>query len=251
MNPGIHALASKITEKFIASAPKEAAVALAGLATHEVLLLISGLKAQTLVAVLNPMDPAKAAAILRRLPFKQAGYVLTHLQVSQAAKLWKEFSAPYQERLKEVLAPAFIGLLCEKGGFPAHAVGAHLRTDVVAVRTETTVAELVKQLKNLPRTKLPPVCFVTGKNGELKGTIRTVELVFLNPQAVCGSVMGRENVTVKPHETVQEVAPRFAQAQTDALAVVDENGLLVGMLAKAEALACPPAPKTLWEKIKG
>ena len=94
MNNPMHALASVVTEKFIAADPSAAAKALETLATHEVLLLISSLKAQVMVAVLNPMDPPKAAAVLRRLPLRQASYVLARLNVPQAAKLMKEFTAP-------------------------------------------------------------------------------------------------------------------------------------------------------------
>ena len=71
MNNPMHALASAVTDKFIAADPTAAAKALETLATHEVLLLISSLKAQVMVAVLNPMDPPKAAAVLRRLPLRQ------------------------------------------------------------------------------------------------------------------------------------------------------------------------------------
>ena len=117
MNAPMHALAGVITEKFILAAPQEAARALASLATHEVLLLIGPLKAQVVVSCLNPMDPPKAAAVLRRLPLKQASYILARLNVEQAAKLWKEFSTPYRERLSAALEPAFVKLLTEANSF--------------------------------------------------------------------------------------------------------------------------------------
>ena len=221
----MHALASVITEKFIAASPKEAEGALAGLATHEVLLLIGSLKAQSIVAVLNFMDPPKAAAVLRRLPLKQASYVLARLEVAQAAKLWKEFSAPYQERLTSVLEPAF-----------------------VAVRTETKVGELVNRLKNMPRKKLPAVCFVTAKDGTLKGTIRTVELAFFNDQAVCGSVMNKM-CAVHPQDSLAEVQSVFTQEETTLLPVVDADDILLAVLEKESVLTSAPAKKTLWEKL--
>ena len=133
----MHTLARVMTDKFIAAAPQEAATALAALATHEVLLLVGGLKAQQLVCVFNLMDAPKAAAVLRRLPLKQACYVFTHLDVPQAAKLWKEFATPYQERLKSVLEPAFVQLIIETNGFEPNSIGRFLKTDFVAIPTET------------------------------------------------------------------------------------------------------------------
>ncbi len=235
-------LAAVMTEKFIAAAPQAAAQALAVLATHEVLLLVGGLKAQSLVAVLNPMEAPKAAAVLRRLPLKQACYVLTHLDVPQAGKLWKEFATPYQERLKSVLSPAFVQLLQAAGGFGPGRVGLSMQTDFVAVRTENKVAELVARLKNLPRKKLPLVCFVTGKNDELKGTIATAELAFFNPQAVCGSVMSKTARALKPQDELAAAQTVFAQEETTLLPVVNEEGILIGVLDKMAALTAAPAP---------
>ena len=243
-------LAAVMTEKFIAAAPKAAAQALATLATHEVILLVGGLKAQSLIAVLNPMDPPKAAAVLRRLPLKQACYVLTHLDVPQAGKLWKEFATPYQERLKSVLSPAFVRLLQTAGGFGPGRVGYAMQTDFVAVHTETKVGELVTRLKNLPRKKLPLTCFVTGKNDEFKGIIPTAELVFFNPQAVCGSVMSKAVHPLKPHDTLPVAQTAFAQEETALLPVVNEEGVLIGAFSKEALLTAVPVKKTLWERLK-
>ncbi len=244
-------LAAMMTEKFIAAAPQAAAQALAVLATHEVLLLVGGLKARSLVAVLNPMDPPKAAAVLRRLPLKQACYVLTHLDVLQAAKLWKEFATPYQERLKSVLSPAFVQLLQTAGGFGPGRVGLSMQTDFVAVRTENKVEELIGRLKNLPRQKLPLVCFVTGKNDEFKGIISTMELAFFNPQAVCGSVMSKTTRVLKPQDELVAAQVLFAEEETSLLPVVNDEGILIGALDKTAVLTAAPAKKTLWDKLKG
>ena len=249
-NTPVRNLAAMMTEKFIAAAPQAAAGALAVLATHEVILLVGGLKAQSLVAVLNPMEPAKAAAVLRRLPLKQACYVLTHLDVPQAGKLWKEFATPYQERLKSVLSPAFVQLVQAAGGFGPGRVGYAMQTDFVAVRTENKVAELVARLKNLPRKKLPLVCFVTGKNDEFKGVISTAELVFFNPQAVAGSVMNKTARTLKVQDELTAAQAVFAQEETLLLPVVNDEGVLIGVLDKMTALTAAPAPKTWWEKLK-
>ena len=244
----MHNLACVITEKFIEACPRQAAAALAPLATHEVILLIGGLKAQSIVAVLNPMDAPKAAAVLRRLPLKQSSYVLTHLEVPQAAKLWKEFATPYQARLKSVLPAAFVQLVEAASGFEEDSVGRVMQTDFVAVRTETKIAELVARLKNLPRKKLPLMCFVTGRNDELKGGISTLQLAFFNPGAVCGSVMTPIRA-VHPQDTAAVISAVFAEEESTVLPVTDPNGILLGFVEKDKLLAALPAKKTLWAKL--
>ena len=247
-NNPMHNLATLMTEKFIAASAKEAAAALGALATHEIILLIGGLKAQSVVAVLNPMDPPKAAAVLRRLPLKQASYILTRLEVTQAAKLWKEFSAPYQERLASVLDAAFVELLKTASHFPADSVGRVMHTDFIAVRTETKVGELVSRLKNLPRKKLPTVCFVTAKDGMLKGAIRTAELAFFNMQSLCGSVMNRVEA-MHPQDPLTDAQTVFTQEEISCLPVINEAGILLAILDKERLAAISYPKKTLWEKL--
>ena len=247
MNSPMHALAGVITEKFIAASPAAAARALETLATHEVLLLISSLKAQTIVACLNPMDPAKAAAVLRRLPLKQASYVLAKLEVPQAVRLMKEFSVPYRERISAVLEPAFVDLLKQASSYAPDSVGLLMKTDFIAVRTESKLAALIERLKTLPRKKLPTVCFVTGKDGELKGIIRTAELAFYPPLSVCGSVMNSIPV-LYPQTDAQTARQSFLKEQTDLFAVVNEKNLLLGFLPQT---ALPPEPdkKSFWKRL--
>lgn len=247
----MYVLAGRLTDKFIEAAPQAAADVLAPLAPHEILLLVKGLKAQRLIALFNHLATPKGAAVFRRLPFKQGAYVLSRLEVSNAAKLWKEFATPYRESLKEYLAPGFVKLLLAANGFGPDSVGQFLQTDFVAVKTENKVAELIARLKNLPRTKIPPLCFVTGKNDDLKGNIRTVELVFFNPQAVCGSVMNKEFVCLKPQDSLTAAHAAFKNAQTDLLPVVDENNLLLGVLEKQAVFSTPAAKKSWWAKLKG
>lgn len=248
MNSPMHALAGAITEKFIEAAPQAAARALSAMATHEALLLLSPLKAQLVVACLDPMDPAKAAAILRRLPLRQASYVLARLAVPQAARLMKEFSAPYRERISGALEPAFVKLLADALAYAPGSVGARMRTDFIAVRTETKLSQLVERLKNLPRKKLPSVCWVTDKDGVLKGLIRSAELAFYAPQSAAGSVMS-DAVCVTPAQTLESVRKTFELQGAEQLAVVNEKNVLVGVLPQAALPNAAEEKKSFWRKL--
>lgn len=247
MNSPMHALAGVMTEKFILSAPEAAARALESLATHEVLLLISSLKAQVVVAALNPMDPPKAAAVLRRLPIKQASYILARLSVPQAARLMKEFSAPYQERISAVLDPAFVKLLRNASSFGPDRVGALMQTDVVSVRTEAKLTQLIERLKSLPRKKIPAICLVTDKENVLKGVIRPAELAFYSAQSAAGSVM-TPSVFLLPQDDMETTRQVFAKEGGDVLPVADEKGVVLGILSR---FSLPPLvqKKSFWKRF--
>ncbi len=247
MQPAIQGLASNITEKFIAASPQQAAAALETLATHEVLQLISPLKAQSMIAVLNRMDPPKAAAVLRRLPLRQASYVLTRLGVPQAAQLMQLFSGPYRARITAVLEPAFVQLLGGASSYGEDTVGRVMQTDFVSVRTEVKLSQLIERLKNLPRKKLPMVCMVTDKEGVLKGVIRPAELAFYGAESAAGSVMS-VSPALRPQDNFSHARDLFAQAETDALPVVNEQQICVGVLLRANVPSAPDK-KSFWQKL--
>lgn len=239
-------LASLMTERFIAADAAAAAKALEMLATHEIILLLRPLKAHVVIPCFNVMDPAKAAAVLRRLPLKQTSYLLAHLEVVQAARLWKEFSAPYQERLRGELDTPFVQLLTDCGAWAQGRVGRLMQTDFVSVRTDAKVGELVEKLKTLPRKKLPAVCFVTAKDGSLKGSILAAELAFYPKDAVCGSVM-TDTPFLHVTDTFQTAREQFSRTQTALLAVVNEQHILMGFV---ESTALPAEEKSLWNFLK-
>ena len=241
----MHNLAAVITEKFISADPTKAAKALENLATHEIILLVGSLKAHSLVLCLNKMNPAKAAAVLRRLPLKQASYVLNHLEVPQAVKLWKEFSTPYQERLRTVLDKSFVELLAQSDRYPTGSMAQLLNTDFVAVSTESKINLLIERLKSLPRKKLPLVCFVTGKNGELKGVIRTAEIAFFGKEAVCGSVMTSAEA-LNLTDNTETARQTFARVGAEALPVVNEEGVLMGFVEERQL---PRKEKSFWKRL--
>lgn len=241
-------LAHLITEKFITAAPEAAAKALAGLATHETLILISPLKAQTLITCFNHMEPCKASAVLRRLPARQGAYVFSRLDVVQAARMMKEFSQPYREKLSAALKPEFVALLNQVLAYPASSVGAVMSTDFVSLKTDAKVSDAVERLKTLPRKKIPAVCFVTAKDGQLKGVIRTAEMLFYPHSSALGSVMSGDFASLAAQDSQQKALLLFQQTQSPLLPVVDKNGKLLGVVAAP--LQCPAAKAGWFKRLR-
>lgn len=240
-------LANVLAEKFITTAPQAAGRVLGSMATHEVVLLVSPLKAQTLVTCFNNMEPCKAAAVLRRLPARQAGYVFSRLDVMQAARMMKEFSQPYREKLSASLKPEFVALLKGALAFAPNSVGARMSTDFVSVKTDAKAADVIERLKNMPRKKLPPVCFVTAKDGQLKGAVRVAELLFYPEDSAVGSLMSADYAVLTPGEGETSAMQKFKACQWPLLPVVDGQNKLLGVLSPKLA-ADVQSPKKHWLK---
>lgn len=217
-----------ITEKFIAAAPQQAAQALGSLATHEAVLLLKPLKAEMIVSALDPMEPAKAAAILRRLPSRQAAHVLSRLDLRQGSKVFEAFSVPQREKMKTLLPAAVVQALEKSSSWSAGSAGGRMSTDFLHFRTEAKLTDIIEKLKTLPRKKLPAACFVSAKDGKLKGFIRTAELAFYAPQSTAGSVMS-DVLALTAQSPLEQAQKIFEQGQP-VVPVTDENGVILGIL---------------------
>ncbi len=229
-----------VTEKFIAAAPAAAAKALDSLATHEALSLLKPLKAEQLVACFNQMEAVKAAAVIRRLPSRQAAHILARLCLPQAVQIYQSFSVPQREKMKTLLSPSWTALLEQGHSWPAGSAGAQMNRDFITFKTETKIAEILEKLKTLPRKKLPAACLIiAGKEGKLKGIIRTVELAFFAPGSLAGSVMS-EVKSLSATALAEGAREILAQGQL-IVPVVDADCVPLGVLSLAELCAAPPA----------
>ena len=176
-----------LTEKFISATPVAAAKALDSLATHEALLLLKPLKAEQLIACLNQMNAIKAAAVLRRFPSRQAAHVLSRVSLPQAVEIYKAFSVPQREKMKTLLNDSWVALLEKGHAWPADSAATQMNRDFVTFKTEIKVGEMIEKLKTMPRKKLPLACLIVGgKEGKLKGVVRTSELSFFAVDSLAG-----------------------------------------------------------------
>lgn len=242
MNGAGNNLTPWVTEKFISAAPVAAAKALGSLATHEAVLLLKPLKAEAIIACLNPMSCDKAAAILRRLPSRQAAHILTRLDIAQAGAIYKAFSVPQREKIKTLLPASLVKTLQGNTAWAAGSAGALMSRDFIIFKTENKTAELVEKLKTLPRKKLPAACLIAaGKDGKLKGMIRSAELSFLSANSLAGSVMS-EVKSVTPQDNPDAVRAILAQGQP-LVPVLDADGVPLGIITWAELQSVPPVRK--------
>ena len=176
------------------------------------------------------------------MPSRQAAHVLARLDIQQASAIYKAFSTPQREKMKTLLATSLIKTLEANTAWPVDSAGAQMSRDFIVFKSENKVVELIEKLKTLPRKKLPVACLiVAGKDGKLKGMIRSAELSFLNGNSLVGSVMS-EVKAVSPQEKLEAVHAILQQGQP-LVPVVDDEGIPLGILSWAELQEATTARK--------
>ncbi|MGB2579021.1 magnesium transporter [Elusimicrobium simillimum] len=218
-----------MAEKFIAAAPQAAARFFESLSTHEALQYVAGLKAEYIVLLLSNMTPARTAVLLRRLPVKQAAYVTSSFNINFAAQVLEALPAHHKTKIESTLPQSFKAELKAALAYPPGSVGTVMRGDFFTFKTDVKVEDIVTKFKNLPRKKIPAQIYILDKSGRLGGVIRTLELVFFQPDAMAGSVMQAQFPAVKPAETEANALQIMADNFLPELPVVNKDGVLVGI----------------------
>jgi Mg2+ transporter MgtE len=222
---------------------------------------------------LSELHPADVADILEQLDPKQRGLVFEHLDKQQAAETFSELEDEYQtdmiDDLTEHEASALLAqmdpddaadilgdLPYEKAekllwlmgvqdqrrirsllGYKEKTAGGIMTPEFVAVGEETTVGETIERLRHLSED-LESVHYVytLDANNRLTGALSLRSLVLADNSTGVFDLATRDLITVSPDEDQEDVADAISKYDLLAMPVVDENGVLLGIVTVDDAL---------------
>jgi Mg2+ transporter MgtE len=222
---------------------------------------------------LSELHPADVADILEQLDPKQRGLVFDHLDKQQAAETFSELEDEYQTDMiddlteheaSELLAQMdpddaadILGdLPYEKAekllwlmgvqdqrrirsllGYKEKTAGGIMTPEFVAVGEATTVEETNERLRHHDED-LESVQYVytLDESGKLTGALSLRSLVLADNNTSVFDLATRDLITVSPDEDQEDVADAISKYDLLAMPVVDENGVLLGIVTVDDAL---------------
>lgn len=222
---------------------------------------------------LSELHPADVADILEQLDPRQRGLVFEHLDKQQAAETFSELEDEYQADMIDDLteheaadllaqmdpddAADILGdLPYEKAekllwlmgvqdqkrirsllGYKEKTAGGIMTPDFVAVGEETTVGETIEKLRHL-REDFESVHYVytLDRDGRLTGSLSLRSLVLADNNTQVYDLATRDLITAGPEEDQEDVADAISKYDLLALPVVDENGVMLGIVTIDDAL---------------
>jgi CBS domain-containing protein len=163
--------------------------------------------------LLAQMDPDDAADILGDLPYEKAEKLLWLMGVQD------------QKRIRALL------------GYKEKTAGGIMTPDFVAVSEETTVVDTIEKLRHL-REDFESVHYVytLDRDGKLTGSLSLRSLVLADPATQVYDLATRDLITAGPEEDQEDVADAISKYDLLALPVVDENGVMLGIVTIDDAL---------------
>ena len=169
--------------------------------------ILEDINKEKLTDIVEEMSSDDAADLIADLPKEEAKDILEKLH-------WED-STEVQKLLK----------------YPEDTAGGIMQTELLSVREEMLVEDAIIQLmassKNIGDV---PNVFVVDKNRRLVGILPVRKLLIVKHEIPISEIIDRNVISVNVNEDQEEVANIFKKYDLLSLAVVDDDGRLVGRI---------------------
>lgn len=186
-------------------APRDSADILEELEDDEAARLVDSLAVADLARIVEEMEPDEAADLLAELDEAQVSTILSRLEDPDEVR------------------PLLV--------HPQDSAGGLMTSSHLALRRRMTVADALAAIRTLePDSEEIYHLFVVDQSGRLVGEVTFRQLVMAHPATLLQDIMDTDVISVPVGVDQEEVARLVARYDLLALPVVDNGGLLVGVI---------------------
>ncbi|HEX5825929.1 MAG TPA: CBS domain-containing protein [Candidatus Limnocylindrales bacterium] len=205
--------------------PRDRLGVLASLDDEALADVVEEMEPETQVEVLEDLEPARAADILEEMSPDDAADLVADLSDRSRDEILALMEEDEADEVRDLLA------------FPEDSAGGLMTTEFVAVPAHLTAEQTIARLRELePDAETIYYVYVTDDDGHLAGVLSLRDLIVARPDAAVADVMIDEPVAVGALEPAESVAETIAHYNLLAVPVVDDEGLLVGIVTVDDAL---------------
>ncbi len=191
------------------------------------------------VAALDRPEFVGAGLALAAMPTGRAAALLHEMSADRAADSLAEMSQGDQDRLLDALSPDVRAGLGRLLAWPEDSAGGMMTTEYVAVPCTATVAETLRHIRDIERTRetVYSIFVVDPQSETLIGTVSLRRIVTADPaDAVIKLARGRTPVTVAPDASREDTARLIRRHDLLAVPVVDAQRRMLGIVTVDDVL---------------
>jgi magnesium transporter len=218
-----------LAKAFLEAHPEDAVRIVEELSPSEAAGLLEETSGAVAAAVLSRMDSFQALACLQAMSHKAIGGVLESLDLETLAALLRRLPADAREGLWADLdteRAEAVGILLE---YPNDTVGSVMNPLVLSLPDDITVEQAVARIRSRPR-QLYYYLYVTDRDRVVAGVLDLRELMLAPAGSLVRDVMHPDVMSVPAHANLASVREHPGWQDFDALPVVNDRNLLVGVV---------------------
>jgi Mg2+ transporter MgtE len=216
-------------------APRDRAGVLAALDDEALADVVEEMEPETQVDVMEDLTPERAADILEEMSPDDAADLVADLDQETRDEILAHMEREEAEEVQELL------------GYDEDSAGGLMTTEFIAVEEKLTAGGAIDRLRELePDAETVYYVYVLDDDGKLVGVLSLRDLIVARPDAPIQDVMIREPKAVNVNADQDEVAEVVAHYNLLAVPVVDDDGVMMGIVTVDDAL--DTVIPTAWKK---
>ncbi len=195
---------------------------------------LSELKPEMQAEIINAMDAEKAADIIEEMPPDEAADVLSDLPAEKAKEILEHIEKEEAEDIQELL------------GHEEDTAGGLMTNEFIAYSPNLTIKEAIEGFKkDAEEIETVYYIYVVDENEKLIGATSLRELLLAEPTSQLSEIMETKLKTVTADADEMVVAEIISKYNIVALPVVDNEGILLGVVTIDDIIdrILPPAAK--------
>jgi magnesium transporter len=199
-------------------------------------LIMRALPADRAADVVERLPSDRQVAILSALGDVDAAEILVEVDPDDRVDLVQELD---EDRRQEVLAaleerePEVAEEVRELVGYHPETAGGLMTTELVRLGPDTVIADAIAEIRRLSdedQAETIYYVYVVGYGDRLLGVVSLRDLILARPDHTLSEIMTEKVVTLIPSDHQERVANMMARYDFTALPVVDEHGVLLGLV---------------------
>jgi Mg2+ transporter MgtE len=227
--------------------PADLASIIEDLAPRDRLGVLASLDDEALADVVEEMEPETQVDVLEDLTPERAADILEEMSPDDAADLVADLDQDTRDEILALMERDEAEEVQELLGYAEDSAGGIMTTEFISLDDRLTAGGAIDRLRELePDAETIYYVYITDEEGRLVGVLSLRDLIVAPPDTPIRDVMIREPVAVLVTADQAEVAEVVAHYNLLAVPVVDDQGVLMGIVTVDDAL--DTVIPTAWKK---
>lgn len=218
----------KLAQKNLASLhPADIADILEEVGSKERVGIITALDAKQAARAIEESNEETQTSILEALPISPLNEIVNKMQTSEIADIFHELNPLRKSEVQKALGIEKSQKIKKVLAFSDDVAGGLMRLSFFAVKKETVIKDLVKQLSKRP--SIPECILIITEEEKFIGLLYTKDLLRTDSLSVVQDAIG-DRKYVYPETDLSDILELFAQYNLRVLPVVDREKKPIGII---------------------
>ena len=217
--------------------PSDLAEIITDLSTNDAATVMRHLDDETAADALEHLDPETQKTIIEEVGTERAADIIEEMDADDAADLLGDLPDDQRLMLLAEMEPEVAGELKELTSYHEDTAGGLMTTDYMWIYPHRTVAATIDKIRELaPETEFIYYLYVLDQSEKLLGVLSLRTLLLAKPTETIHAVMDTDIVHVDTDTSAQDVAHTIARYDLLACPVLDEHGVMLGIVTVDDAI---------------